>query len=65
MSARFICDACGLEAPAFINPMGDVFKPSDWFTRYDKESGRQDVCSRPCIDALALKTGVTRVVIPL
>jgi len=65
MSVKFICDACGKEAAAYINHCGDVFKPSEWFMRYDRETGRQDCCSRDCIDNLAKKTGVTSVVVPL
>lgn len=64
MSAKMVCDGCGKEAPMIVGASGDYFKPSSWFTRSDKE-GRQDACSRECIDRVAAKTGKTRVVLPL
>jgi len=63
MSATFKCDACGKEEPAFINPMGDVCKPREWFSRHDAKTGRQDVCSHRFIDVLAERTGVSRAVL--
>jgi hypothetical protein len=43
--------------------MGDPFKPSSWFARSDAE-GRQDACSRECIERVAAKTKTTAVVLP-
>jgi len=63
MGAKFICD-CGKEMLAFINHMGDVFKPPSWYTRFDTKKGRHDACSRECCDIIAKKFEVTNVILP-
>ncbi|HTQ42162.1 MAG TPA: hypothetical protein VMI75_05335 [Polyangiaceae bacterium] len=66
MSAEFICDGCGKRAPATCGGVGnnDVLKPRGWYARSD-EDGRQDACSRTCVEVVAKKTGKTGVVLPL
>lgn len=54
------CDGCGLER--LVGPY-DSYKPDKWYSREDSD-GRQIACSRECIDAIAAKTGKTRVVLP-
>jgi len=39
-------------------------KPRDWYERSD-DDGVQTACSRECIDAIAEKTGKTRVILPI
>lgn len=63
MSAKFICDGCGKEAPAFSGYDGAWHKPPSWYQRSD-EDGIQDACSRDCIDRIAVKTGKSGVVAP-
>jgi hypothetical protein len=63
MACKFICDGCGKEEPGYYNGQ-DWFKPHNWFERSDKD-GAQTVCSRPCIETVAKKSGKTAVVLPI
>lgn len=64
MSIKFICDGCGKEENATYNSLGDPIKPYEWFRRSDKD-GRQDACSRPCIERISVKSGKTNLVSPV
>ena len=64
MAVEFICDGCGKRAQGHSNRMGDWFKPSTWFQRTD-DDGTQLACSRDCIEKVAVKTGKTKVVLPI
>lgn len=66
MACKYICDACGKEKPGAFYPNGTrgFHKPHDWYERQDKD-GIQVACSRPCIDAIAKKSGKTGVVLPI
>jgi hypothetical protein len=63
MACKFICDGCGKEAPGEHNGR-DWFKPRAWFERGDSD-GIQTVCSRACIQTVAVKSGKTDVVLPI
>lgn len=63
MACEFTCDGCGKKAPGEY-ARGQWFKPSSWFERSD-DDGPQTVCSRPCIERVAEKTGKTGLVIPI
>jgi hypothetical protein len=60
----FICDGCGKQQEGYFTRMGDAFKPNSWYLCTD-EDGTQVACSRECIDKIALKSGKTRVIIPI
>lgn len=60
----FTCDGCGTKSPGDCLHNGRWVKPDAWFQRTDGD-GTQLVCSRPCIDVVARKTGKTRVVLPI
>ena len=64
MACKFICDGCGKEAPGYYSANHSWHKPLDWFERSDND-GPQTVCSRPCIELVAAKTGKTGVVLPI
>lgn len=63
MAAEIICDGCGKRAPAGVTWDGKFVKPSEWYSRSDKD-GTQVACSRQCIEVIAKKTGKTDVVLP-
>jgi hypothetical protein len=63
MACEYICDGCGKREPAEFNGR-DYFKPRNWFARGDKD-GRQEACSRACIEKVAAKTGKTDLVLPI
>lgn len=64
MSAYWKCDGCGLVRRGAMSGDKRWVKPWEWFSRADAE-GIQDACSRDCVDAIAAKTGKSRVVLPL
>lgn len=65
MAAEWICDGCGKREPAMVAGIPKKFmKPRDWYERSD-DDGVQTACSRECIDAIAEKTGKTRVILPI
>lgn len=64
MTCKFVCDGCGKEQPAYANRFGDWFKPSQWYQRSD-DTGTYVTCSRECIDKLAEKTGMSKLVLPV
>ncbi len=60
----FTCMGCGKQENGWWNPLGQVFKPDNWFQRSDKD-GVQLACSRQCIDKISKETGKTRCVLSM
>jgi hypothetical protein len=64
MAVEWICDGCGRREPGATGNGGDALKPREWYCRSDKD-GRQDACSRRCIELIAAKSGKTACVLPI
>jgi hypothetical protein len=60
----FVCDGCGKQEDGWFTINGTAAKPEGWYGRRD-DDGTQIACSRECIDAVAAKSGKTRVVLPI
>jgi hypothetical protein len=63
MACLFICDGCGKKSKGYWNGR-NYYEPTNWFSRSD-EDGRQDACSRECIEKISEKTGKTKLVAPI
>lgn len=63
MAVEYICDGCGVRAPALSMAHGS-FKPPSWFARGD-DDGEQHACCRECIAKIAKKSGKTSTVLPV
>ena len=64
MAAESICDGCGKRAPMRAGEDHHWHKPYTWYERGDKD-GIQTACCRKCVDAIALGTGKTGVMLPV